>query len=237
MDDFETRLQRELQRVAGEARGPAPRAAQARYRQARPSILVVSKLAVGTATIAIALSASVVAAAAFSGSRPTDWGHAVKVVVDRCQIEQNDPGSQIGPCVSSFVPSGLPLLPTIHSGETTQSGGGHSGNTAGAASANSRTRSTQAAGVRPTPTAEVTPSQLPIVTGQPATVAGAPTPAPSAVAVATPLPSPSATPVSTPTPTPTPAPTPTPTPVPTPSPSTVPSTSGTIPDVSPSPRP
>jgi hypothetical protein len=235
MDDFETRLRRELQRVAGEARGPAPRAAQARYRQARPSILVVSKLAVGTATIAIALSASVVAAAAFSGSRPTDWGHAVKVVVDRCQIEQNDPGSQIGPCVSSFVPSGLPLLPTIHSGETTQSGGGHSGNTAGAASANSRTRSGQGS-ARPTPTAGVVPSQLPIVTGQPAAVAaGAPTPVPTAVA--TPLPSPSATPVTTPTPTPTLVPTPTPTPVPTPSPSTLPSTSGTTPqDVSPSPR-
>src|SRR3984893_5180675 len=130
MDDFETRLQRELQRVAGEARGPAPRAAQARYRQARPSILVVSKLAVGTATVALALSASVVAAAAFSGSGPTDWGHAVKVVVDRCQIEQKDPGSQLGPCVSSFVPSGLPLLPTVRSSEPSQSGGGHSGNTA-----------------------------------------------------------------------------------------------------------
>ena len=102
MDDFETRLQRELQRVAGEARGPAPRAAQARYRQARPSMLVVSKLAVGTATVAFALSASVVAAAAFSGSRPTDWGHAVKVVVDRCQIVEDNPGSQLGPCVSSF---------------------------------------------------------------------------------------------------------------------------------------
>ena len=84
MDDFEIQLQRELQRVAGEARGPAPRAAQARYRKARPSMLVISKLAVGAATVALALSASVVAAAAFSGSRPTDWGHAVKVVVDRC---------------------------------------------------------------------------------------------------------------------------------------------------------
>src|SRR5919201_7057734 len=113
MDDFEARLQRELQRVAGEARGPAPRAAQARYRQARPSMLAVSKLAVGTATVALALSASVVAAAAFSGSRPTDWGHAVKVVVDRCQAAQGDPGGEPGTCVSSFNPSRLPLMPTI----------------------------------------------------------------------------------------------------------------------------
>src|ERR1700716_1630545 len=154
MDDFETRLQRELQRVAGEARGPAPRAAQARYRQTRPSMLVVSKLAVGTATVALALSASVVAAAAFSGSRPTDWGHAVKVVVDRCQIAQNDPGSQLGPCVSSFVPSGLPLLPTIgHSGESSQAPGGHAGSSAARSAASSPARGGQGAGTRPTPTA------------------------------------------------------------------------------------
>ncbi len=241
MDDFETRLQRELQRVAGEARGPAPRAAQARYRQARPSIVAVSKLAVGTATVALALSASVVAAAAFSGSGPKDWGHAVKVVVDHCQINQDDPGSELGPCVTSFVPSGLPLLPTVpHSSDSSPGAPGHGGSSTSGPPPDSRVRSGQAANATPTPVAEVAPSQLPIVTGQPAVVASAPTPVPTAVAVATPLPSPSATPVSTPTPTPTPTPvpTPTPTPVPTPSPSTVPSTgSGITPDVSPSPTP
>src|SRR5207245_9450686 len=122
MDDFETRLQRELQRVAGEARGPAPRAAQARYRQARPSILDVSRLAVGTATVAVALSVSVVAAAAVSGSSPIAWGHAVKLVVDRRDIEQHDPSSQLGPCVGSLVPSRLPRLPTLpgHPRDSTQ---------------------------------------------------------------------------------------------------------------------
>src|SRR5919202_665712 len=96
MDDFETRLQRELQRVAGEARGPAPRAAQARYRQARPSMFVASKLAVGLATVAFAFGASVVAAAAFSGSGPTEWGQAVKLAVQRCPIDDGEGGGGAG---------------------------------------------------------------------------------------------------------------------------------------------
>src|SRR3984893_7150041 len=230
MDDFETRLQRELQRVAGEARGPAPRAAQARYRQARPSILVVSKLAVGTDTIALALSASVAAAAAFSGSGPTDWGHAVKVVVDRCQIDQNDPGSQLGPCVSSFIPSGLPLMPTVpHSGDSSQTTGGHGTTPTIGASAPNRARNGQAAGTRPTPTAGASRTRIPRVSGQPGLIAaGNPSPAPTNLAAATPVASPSATPQSTPTPTPTAVATPSP---------TAPSRTGGTPAPPPSPPP
>jgi hypothetical protein len=194
-------------------------------------MLVISKLAVGTATVALALSVSVVAAAAFSGSRPTDWGHAVKVVVDRCQIDQNDPGSQLGPCVSGFIPSGLPLMPTVgHSGDSSQTRGGHGTVPTTAASASNRTRNVQAAGTRPTPTAGASPSQIPIVTGQPGLIAaGNPTEAPTDLAAATPVQSPTQTPQGTPTP----SPTPDPTPVPTPSP-TAPSSSGGNPDPSPS---
>ncbi|MBJ7613145.1 MAG: hypothetical protein JF924_12575 [Candidatus Dormibacteraeota bacterium] len=197
-------------------------------------MLVISKLAVGTATIALALSASVVAAAAFSGSRPMDWGHAVKVVVDRCQIDQNDPGSQLGPCVSSFIPSGLPLKPTVgHSGDSTQTTGGHGTTPTTAASAPNRSRNGQSAGTRPTPTSGASPSEIPIISGQPGLIAsGNPTPAPTNVAAATPVPSPTETPLTTPTPSPTPVPTPVPTPSP-----TAPSSSGGNPDPSPSPPP
>jgi hypothetical protein len=185
-------------------------------------MIAVSKLAVGTATFAIALSASVVAAAAFSGTRPTDLGHAVKVVVDRCQIDAGDPERQLGPCVSSFVPSGLPLLPTIpHPGDSAPTDRSHGSSSSGGAPANGSVRS----------------SQLPIVTGQPATVAAsAPTPVPTAVAAPTPTPTPAPTPQPTPTPTPVPTPTPTPPPTPTPTPATD-SGSGVGPDASPSPKP
>jgi len=63
--ELETRLQRELKRAAGETRGPAPLAAQARYRRAEPPMAVISKLAVGLAAATIALSGSVAAAAGF----------------------------------------------------------------------------------------------------------------------------------------------------------------------------
>jgi hypothetical protein len=194
-------------------------------------MLVISKLAVGTATVALALSVSVVAAAAFSGSGPTDWGHAVKVVVDRCQIDQNDPGSQLGPCVSGFIPSGLPLMPTVgHSGDSSQTNGGHGTTPTTGASAPNRAPNGRAAGTRPTPTAGASPSEIPIVAGQPGLIAaGNPTQAPTDPAAVTPVPSPTQTPQGTPTP----SPTPDPTAVPTPSP-TAPSSTGGNPDPSPS---
>lgn len=192
-------------------------------------MLAVSKLAVGMATVAIALSASVVAAAAFSGTRPTDLGHAVKVVLDRCQIEASEPGSQIGPCVSSFVPSGLPLLPTVaHPGDSSPSEHGRGGSTPTGVTLNGRVKN-GTSGTRPTPAAA--PSQIPIVTGQPATVASGPTPVPTAAAAQTPTPTPAPTPTPTPTATPTPTPTPPPTPAPTTSP-TAAAGSRTNPDAS-----
>jgi hypothetical protein len=223
MDDFETRLQRELQRVAGEARGPAPRAAQARYRQARPSIFVFSKLAVGVATVALAFSVSVVAAAAFSGSSPTDWGQAVKLAVERCQ---NEPGSELGACVGSFVPEGLPVPTALRPADSSQGGDrGHSSQTAAPArSARPKSSPTDS---RKQVAPGAPPSQIPIVPGQ-QPVAGALSPVPSAATAATPNASPSALPASTPTPTPTVAPPPTPTP-------TAPAQGGQIPPPDPSP--
>jgi hypothetical protein len=198
-------------------------------------MLVVSKLAVGVATVALAFSVCVVAAAAFSGSSPTDWGQAVKLAVERCQIDQNQPGSEIGACVGSFVPAGLPVPTALKPGDSGQQGDrSRSGSTAPPVRG-ARPKSTPGGAKKQTApgapgAAGTAPSQIPIVTGQ-QPIVGSVSPVPPSVAVTTPGPGPTDLPASTPRPTPTPVSTPPPSP-------TAPPQGGQIPpDPSPSPTP
>ncbi|HEY4865477.1 MAG TPA: hypothetical protein VIK45_08205 [Candidatus Dormibacteraeota bacterium] len=246
--ELESRLQREMQRVACGTRGPAPRAAQARYRTAPPPMAVISKLAVGMAAVSIALSVSVVAAAAVGGSSPNQVAQAVKHAVQKCQNDQAQPdvGRGVTECVSGLVPTSLPLLPKLS--VPTPSGGtptatdqrrgtaANSGRTGPArtaqASSQPGTAGSAAQGATPSVIGTGIPGNTPLATpssGGPAP-AGAVGPSPSAVPVSTPVPS------STPLPpTPTPSPTgtigsgtsglepgPSPTPLPTPAPTAVP---------------
>src|ERR1700730_2544241 len=221
--ELESRLQREMQRVACGTRGPAPRAAQARYRTAPPPMAVISQLAVGIAAVSIALSVSVVAAAAVGGSSPNQVAQAVKHAVQKCQNDQAQPdvGRGVTECVSGLVPTSLPLLPKLSVPTPTAHASSQPG-TAGSA----------AQGATPSVIGTGIPGNTPLATpssGGPAP-AGAVGPSPSAVPVSTPVPS------STPLPpTPTPSPTgtigsgtsglepgPSPTPLPTPAPTAVP---------------
>jgi hypothetical protein len=218
--ELETRLQREMQRVVGGTRGPAPRAAQARYRTAPPPMAVVSKLAVGVAAASIALSVSVVAAAAVGGSSPNQVAQAVKHAVQKCQNDQAQPdvGRGVTECVSGLVPTSLPLpkmsVPTPGGGNPTATGQTHgttanSGRSGPARTAQASSQPGTAAGgaaqgATPSVIGTGIPGNTPLATPS----SGGPAPA-GAVG-----PSPSATPVSTPTPSPTPLP-PTPTPSPT----------------------
>jgi hypothetical protein len=149
--ELETRLQREMQRVAGGTRGPAPRAVQARYRQAQPPMAVVSKLAVGVAAATIALSVSAVAAAAVGGSSPNEMAQAVKHAVQKCQSDQAQPdvGRGVSECVSSLVPSSLPLLPKVSVPSPDSGNPGGSSQPRGTAGSSGRSgtgRSAQASG-------------------------------------------------------------------------------------------
>jgi hypothetical protein len=245
--ELESRLQREMQRVACGTRGPAPRAAQARYRTAPPPMAVVSKLAVGMAAASIALSVSVVAAAAVGGSSPNQVAQAVKHAVQKCQNDQAQPdvGRGVSECVSGLVPTSLPLpklsVPTPGGGSPTATGqrrgtaanSGRSGPARTAqASSQPGTAGSAAQGATPSVIGTGIPGNTPLATpssGGPAP-AGAVGPSPSAVPVSTPVPS--STPLP-PTPTPSPTgstgsgtsilgPPPTPTPPPAPAPTTVP---------------
>jgi hypothetical protein len=239
--ELETRLQREMQRVAGGTRGPAPRAVQARYRQAQPPMAVFSKLAVGVAAATIALSVSVVAAAAVGGSSPNEVAQAVKHAVQRCQSDQaqSDVGRGVSECVSSLVPSSLPLLPKVPM--PTPDGGSPSGSgqprgTATNSGRSGPARSAQASGQPGTTAGAAAQGATPSVigTGIPGNTpvatpsSGGPAPA-GAVG-----PSPSAVPASTPTPSSTPLP---PAPTPSPTGTTGSGTSGLEPGPSPTPLP
>jgi hypothetical protein len=238
--ELESRLQREMQRVACGTRGPAPRAAHARYRTAPPPMAVVSKLAVGMAAASIALSVSVVAAAAVGGSNPNQVAQAVKHAVQKCQNDQAQPdvGRGVTECVSGLVPSSLPRpkvsLPNVGGANPGAAGQKH-GTTANSGRSGPA-RTAQASGQPGTPASSASQGATPSVigTGIPGNTplatpsSGGPAPA-GAVG-----PSPSAVPVSTPTPSSTPLP-PTPTPSPT---GTIGSgTSGLEPGASPTPLP
>lgn len=236
--ELETRLQRELKRVAGETRGPAPLAAQARYRRAEPPMAVISKLAVGLAAATIALAGSVAAAAAVGGSSPTDVAQAVKQVVQHCQNDQSQSG--VGPgvteCMSSLVPKSLSLpVPTgavssgANPGPRTPAGAKASGRAQTKSGPSTIATGSPSQGLSPSAAASGLPGAAALASPSPAATsapASAAAPSPSAVAI----PTPSSTPPPTPTPTPTavgsgpgvdPGPSPSP-PAPTPVPSPAP---------------